>query len=168
MSSPAIVSKYITEIGATAEEIALLRTQYKVAASVHPKEIIMAVFEVIVDGQARYCCWSGGELTDTSDIPDSIAPIGFSPAGKVAFQMLARLPFVQRRLAFIQLRMGKTPLREKVLRAFRTTPHDMMLCFFGDLAKELDGHMHLAFNVQGMVAVKDCIGITLPPSTHVH
>lgn len=169
MSTPPILSKYITEIGAMPEEMDLLRTQFKVGKDVHPKEITMAVFEVIVNGTARYCCWSGGGAHLTEAPTDAASLVQhLSPAGLVAQQMLCRLPFFQRKLAFIQLRMGKTPLRDKILRAFSTTPPDLMLCFFGDLAKELDGHMHLAFNVKGYVALSDCIGIQAPPSGKVH
>lgn len=157
MTSP-IISNYIQGIPMPKDEYALLCKRAKFPKHHRPDEITTAVFQVLVDGEARYCCWSGGALQAAPDHPDAL-PIGLTDAGLIAFKQMRRLPFFQHKIAFIELRLGQTPIREKVLRAFRTTPTDMMLCFFGDLAKELDGHMHLAFNVQGLITVKDCIGI---------
>lgn len=154
MNAP-IISKQIMDIPLDAEDMALLRQQFKIPKGV--KTISLSVFEALVDSQPRYCCWSGGKIQAT----DSPIPVAFTPTGLAAFNALNKLPFFTGKIAFIELRMGRTPIREKVLRAFRNFPPEVMLCFFGDLAKELDGQMHQSMNVVGFVEVKDCVGIPL-------
>jgi hypothetical protein len=120
------------------------------------------VFEVTASRGPRarrvLACWSGGAL-DRSKVKDrtfikELSGIWFSPVGLGAFQAMMRLPACMDDYPAItplpvirELRVGKTPLREKVIDAVLEAPPGGRLCFLGDLAGELDGQMALAFNM---------------------
>lgn len=127
----------------------------------HDAEAVMCVFEVLVDAQVRYCCWAGGKLIGP---PPGVAgpPLpSLTVAGQAACLALAALPFVDDcKLVFHGLLPGKTPLRERVLWAFRQTQNmRAVLCFVGDLAGALNGQMATAFGLHGAVAVANCVGM---------
>lgn len=121
------------------------------------------VFEVQIDKQVRYCCWSGGTMRD--DQGQNMAEPRATLVGQAALEALAGLPFAdpQGTLVMKELRMGATPLREKVLKVFRQTADTReLICFIGDMAGELDGHMPKAFNMNGSVNLVDCVGLKKP------
>lgn len=126
-------------------------------------EVNLMVFEVQIDKQVRYCCWSGGTMHD--DQFQNVTEPRVTPVGQAALEALAGLPFAdpQGALVMNELRIGATPLREKVLKAFRRTADTReLICFIGDIAGELDGHMHKAFNMNGSVNWVDCVGLKKP------
>jgi hypothetical protein len=119
------------------------------------------VLEVEIDGQHRYCCWAGGIVPRTAD--GSAADwerVQLTLAGQAALEALTSLPFIKRSaLVFQEVRLGKTPLAQKVAEAFvRTAPFCAVIVFVGDLANELDGKMAPAFNLSGIVAVDEILG----------
>jgi hypothetical protein len=132
-------------------------------------DVSMTVFEVEVDGNIRYCCWSGGAL-----IPDPAGsghPVPhLTPAGQGACEALLRLPYLYgpdgeflHTLVFHGIAVGKTPLRDKVISAFRMSADvNAVICFVGDLAKELDGKMGVTFNVCGAVPIGEIAGMRRP------
>lgn len=132
-------------------------------------QVSMSVFEVEVDGMVRYCCWSGGDLIADPAGIDGPMP-SLTLAGEGACEALLRLPYLYddngnfaTTLVFHGLKLGATPLARKVQAAFRMTADTFaVICFVGDLAKELDGHMGPAFNVQGAIEIEDVRGMTLP------
>jgi hypothetical protein len=112
---------------------------------------VFCVFETTAsrgDRAARVlCCWSGGRV-DTEKGPV------FTPIGACAFDALMRLPLCMGEHPALdvvpvirEIRMGRTPLRDKVIDAILEAPPGARLCFLGDLAGELDGQMNLAFNI---------------------
>ncbi len=105
------------------------------------------VFEVDYDRKKYYCCWSGGELKDGQPY--------FTPVGKAAMEALVNLPMGnQDTLIFQELKLGPTPLRDKIKAALKRAPLNAKICFIGDLQDELDGHLHQAFNVvQGTINI---------------
>lgn len=163
MTDP-IRSKQICGIFPKPEALAKLRLQFEVPDPLPEDGLALSIFEVTVHGTTRYCCWAGGELLMPPEGRSEPPIPSLTPAGQATVETMIALPFFQGKLAFIQLVKGQTPIRTKVLDAFASTPEDMMLCFFGDLAKTLDGAMYRSMNMQDFVDVKDCIGI-MPPTS---
>lgn len=99
------------------------------------------------------------------DQGQNMAEPRITPVGQAALEALATLPFAdpQGALVMKELRMGVTPLREKVLKTFRQTADTReLICFIGDMAGELDGHMPKAFNMDGKVDLVECAGLKKP------
>lgn len=88
------------------------------------------------------CCWSGGRIT-----PDKQPEL--TAVGHGAVEALISIPPKFEGLIFAELRMGVTPLQDKVIARVLGAPDDARICFVGDLAGELDGKMSLAFNITG-------------------
>lgn len=156
-----ISSKVI--LGATAGPAidAQLRKEFKVPPTT---EVSLSVFEVRVDKTVRYCCWAGGEVTHGG--PEGGTP-KLTTIGQAAVDALGKLPFLAGlsglTLVFQELKLGPTPLRDKIVAAFRMTADSpTLIAFVGDLAGELDGHMGKAFNISGAVPVAECAGMALP------
>jgi hypothetical protein len=132
-------------------------------------EVSMSVLEVEVDNTIRYCCWSGGELLPDPDGIGGIMP-HLTLAGQGACEALMRLPYLYgsdgeflHTLVFHGIAMGKTPLRDKVISAFRMSADvNAVICFVGDLAKELDGKMGVTFNVYDTVPIGEIAGMRQP------
>jgi hypothetical protein len=132
-------------------------------------DVTMTVFEVEVDNTIRYCCWSGGELIPDPDGSGHPVP-HLTPAGVGACEALLRLPYLYgpdgeflHTLVFHGIAVGKTPLRDKVISAFRMTADvNAVICFVGDLAKELDGKMGVTFNVCDAVPIGEIAGMRRP------
>lgn len=88
------------------------------------------------------CCWSGGRVT-----PDKQPEL--TAVGHGAVEALVRIPPTFDGLIFAELRMGQTPLQQKVIDRILNAPPNTRICFVGDLSGELDGQMSLAFNITG-------------------
>ena len=98
------------------------------------------VFQIDYDRKRCYGCWSGGELRDGEPY--------LTPVGQAAMEALANLPIGDsNRFIFQELKLGPTPLRDKIKATLRRAPADSKICFFGDMQGELDGRLHQAFNV---------------------
>lgn len=155
---PAIRSRII--IGArctTATDKTLRMSTADVSAAT---QLNLPVFEVQVDNQIRYCCWSGGTMQDDSG--QDLATPRLTHVGQAALEALAMLPFVdpQGSLVIKELRIELTQLKSKVLRTFRQTAETReLICFVGDMSGELDGLMPMAFNVESPVNLADCVGL---------
>ena len=121
-----IVSRYIKGVSPSPESREMLNQMF----SVRPEqEMLFCVFEVQCDGSTYYCCWSGGRIEKGRPM---MTPTGGDD-----------------RLHIHELRVGLTPLREKVVNILRAKPAHARVCFLGDLNGELDGLMTKAFNVTG-------------------
>ena len=102
--------------------------------------INLMVFEIDYDRKKYYCCWSGGELKDGQP--------HLTLVGQAAMEALANLPMgSQDTLIFQELKLGATPLRDKIKATLKRAPLNSKICFFGDMQGELDGELHRAFNV---------------------
>jgi hypothetical protein len=108
------------------------------------QQISYMVLRAKLDGKTYYCCWSGGCIED--------GEVKFTEVGSAALETLVSLPVGKDdALVMQELKLGDTPLQQKVKNALRKLPSGSKVCFFGDMSGELDGHMHQAFNVVGTV-----------------
>jgi hypothetical protein len=126
-------------LGSKPEPGTLLELQQK--AGVPPdKSINLMVFETSFKDKKIYTCWSGGLIENGEPKLTLI--------GRAALEALVNLPIGNNELlVFQELKMGATPLREKVRAAVMKAAAGTKICFIGDMQGELDGHMHKAFNV---------------------
>jgi hypothetical protein len=126
-------------IGAKPSDKTLLKAQ-KALGLAPDQAMEFMVFEVEYDHDTYYCCWSGGYMENGEPF--------MTPAGQAAFEALANLPFGQKRLIIQELKLGETPLQDKIKMTLTRANAGDKICFFGDMAGELDGHMSPAFNLQ--------------------
>lgn len=99
------------------------------------------VLEVDYDRKKYYCCWSGGEIKNGEPHMTLI--------GQAAIEALSNLPLGRNDALIIQeLKLGETPLRNKIKATLKRAPANSKICFIGDMQGELDGHMAQAFNLQ--------------------
>jgi hypothetical protein len=127
-------------IGAKPSDKTLLKAQ-KALGLAPDQSMEFMVFEVEYDHDTYYCCWSGGYLEKGEPY--------MTPIGQAAFEALADLPMgVQKKVIIQELRLGETPLEDKIKFALTRAPVGSKICFFGDMAGELDGHMSPIFNLQ--------------------
>ncbi|MDH1069643.1 hypothetical protein N5B96_09155, partial [Acinetobacter johnsonii] len=56
-------------------------------------------------------------------------------------------------IIFQEVNIGKTPLKIKVKKALKKVPRNSVICFVGDMAKELDGVLLPILNVKGTISV---------------
>ncbi|WP_034947687.1 hypothetical protein [Erwinia oleae] len=99
------------------------------------------VFEVTYDHHKYYCCWSGGEIQNGEP--------KMTLVGQAALEALANLPLGNNdQLIIKELKLGPTPLRNKIKATLKETRPNAKICFIGDMQGELDGHMTQAFNLQ--------------------
>jgi hypothetical protein len=158
MSKPPLTSRFILGARPAPETADKLRADMDLGpdAQLNP-----SVLEVEVGGKLRYCCWSGGAFPRTPEGHSVARPedVQFTLAGQAAVEALLALPFLPHKvLIFQEMRLGQTPLRDKVLAAFeRSADVEAVVVFVGDLAKELDGHMATTFNLSGFVELDDII-----------
>jgi len=149
MNDGMIVSRWIFGAACDAAHMAQLRAASPGMAA--DTKVSMSVMETTASRGTRsrrvLCCWAGGDVTDDGEIMVSLV-------GRAAVNALMRLPACmddqpaeKGRLVFRQLRIGRTPLRDKVIDAVLEAQPGDRLCFIGDLAKELDGKMGPTFNI---------------------
>ncbi len=131
--------------GVTASEVTNQRFKKQIGLS-SQQQPMYVVLRVKLDGKTYYCCWSGGCVED--------GDVKLTEVGQAALETLAALPVGSNEtLVMQQLKLGPTPLQQKVKNSLRKLPSGAKVCFFGDMAGELDGHMHQAFNVVGTVDI---------------
>lgn len=136
-------SKLIT--GVTASDVTNRRLGKEIGLQAR-QQLAYMVFETKLDGKTYYCCWSGGALID--------GDVHLTQVGRAAMETLDGLPVGDNNtLVMQQLKIGATPLRDKVEATLRRFPSGSKVCFFGDMSGELDGEMHAAFNVTGSVEI---------------
>lgn len=135
---PRLVSRLILGATASPETLAEIRAHKPHLRAA--EKINFSVFESTVDGKVVYCCWSGGYIKDNHP--------HLTDVGRGAIEALLSMPLGQNEtIAFQELKLGPTPLREKVINCLLKVAPATKVCFVGDLAGELDGHMSLAFNI---------------------
>lgn len=107
------------------------------------RQAIFMVMETTVDKSVYYCCWAGGKLED--------GDVKLTKVGQGALDALLSLPLKDdgSKLFIQELAIGKTPLKKKVIKSLKNIPPGSRVCFVGDLAGELDGHMSKSFNLVG-------------------
>ena len=110
-------------------------------------QLNMMVFETSFKEKKAYTCMSGGVVEDGQP--------KLTLVGRAALEALINLPLGNNeKLVFQELKLGPTPLREKVRAAIMRAEPGMKICFIGDMQGELDGHMLKALNfVPGVIKV---------------
>lgn len=104
------------------------------------RAISLMVFETSFKDKKVYTCWSGGCIADGEP--------KLTLVGRAALEALLNLPLGDStKLVFQELKMGTTPLKDKVRMAIMRADPGTKICFIGDMAGELDGHMHKAFHL---------------------
>jgi len=112
------------------------------------KQINLMVFETKFKDKKVYCCLSGGAIVDGEP--------HLTLVGRGALEALSNLPMGdQTALIFQELKVGATPIRDKVRAAVMRAPAESKICFIGDMQGELDGVAFQALNV-----VKDVVNIS--------
>jgi hypothetical protein len=136
-----IVSRLILGASASPETEALVRIDKPQLGQF--EQINYSLFETTVGTKVVYCCWSGGYIKDNEP--------HLTIVGRGAFEALISMPLGQNELVvFQELKLGRTPLRQKIINCLQKVPPATKVCFVGDLAGELDGHMSIAFNPTGL------------------
>jgi hypothetical protein len=100
-----------------------------------------SVFETTLGEKTVYCCLAGGHL-------DSKGKVWFTAVGRAAFEALLRLPTTTEPVILRELKLGRVPLHYKIRETVEAAPPGACICFFGDMAGELDGVAFEALNVQ--------------------
>jgi hypothetical protein len=98
------------------------------------------VFETTCHGKTINICLSGGRMVDGE--PE------LTLIGSAAFEALIRLPGDCKAMVFKEIKIGKTPLREKVEQTIMEAPEGARICFFGDMSGELDGVLLDSLNME--------------------
>jgi hypothetical protein len=118
----------------------------------HPTEPDQAmgfsVFEIEHKGRIFYCCWSGGKMTAEGPM--------FTLIGLAAFEQLQNLPMGNNgRLVIQEMKLGKTPLKEKIIALLEGTPEHSKICLLGDIEGELKGQLAIVLNPVGVIELDD-------------
>lgn len=141
---PTIKSKLIS--GVVGNEVRNQKFRNEIGLA-YEQQLSYMVFETKVDDAIYYCCWSGGVIENGEPKLTEI--------GRAALEVLSALPVGNDdALYFQQLKIGATPLKKKVIRMLKEKPRGSKVCFVGDMSGELDGQMHLAFNLKGQKELK--------------
>jgi len=100
------------------------------------------LFESTIGDKTVYCCASGGELVNGQP--------QFTLIGMGALEALVNIPHRGKgteMVFFQELKIGPTPIKEKIKRALTEAPDGAKICFVGDMQGELDGHILPSMNV---------------------
>lgn len=107
-----------------------------------------SVFEIEYKGRIFYCSWSGGQL----------APQGLMMTliGRAAYEQLKNLPMGNSGPIVVQeMKLGKTPLKDKIIALLEATPEHSKICFLGDIEGDLNGQMGKVFNPVGVIELPE-------------
>lgn len=104
------------------------------------RQIALMVFETSFKDKKIYTCLSGGSIENGEPRLTLI--------GKAALESLVNLPMGDSStVIFQEVKVGPTPVREKMRAAVMRAPEGAKLCFIGDMQGELDGVAFKALNV---------------------
>lgn len=110
------------------------------------REARYMVLKVSLDNKTYYCCLSGGRLEN--------GEVLLTTVGSAAFETLMAIPVGKSdQVVMKEVKIGSTPLDQKVKTVLRKLPSGSKVCFFGDMEGELDGCFFDVFNVSGTVEV---------------
>lgn len=103
-----------------------------------------SVFELEYKGRIFYCCWSGGKMTPEGPMLTLI--------GQAALESLRNLPMGDNSVLIIQeMRLGVTPLKDKIIALLEKTKENSKICLLGDLEGELSGQIGNVFTPVGII-----------------
>lgn len=126
-------AEFLRDLEASEETLDKIRK----LSGVHRKvQMQFTVFKVKYGGKTLYMCLSGGEQVD--------GEIQFTPIGQGSLEAMCSLKRKDERIGALiirQLKLGSVPLEETIREIFEEVPEHSMICFYGDMAGELDGHI---------------------------
>jgi hypothetical protein len=136
-----IKMKFLVGTKPSAETMAAIQAAYP--DKVQPDaQMQFQVFELQYKGKTIYASWSGGKTT--SEGP------ALTLVGQAAFESLINLPFGSKgSIHFIEMKLGPTPLLQKVSEVLDHVPDQGRVCLYGDLSNELDGQIAVLFEPLG-------------------
>ncbi|MBA5204719.1 hypothetical protein F9U39_21365 [Pectobacterium versatile] len=102
--------------------------------------IALMVLEVEYDRKKFYCCLSGGKIINGEP--------HFTLVGQAAFEALANHQTPNETLTIQEIKVGETPLKNKVKATLKKAPSNSKICFIGDMQGELDGVLSSVFNIE--------------------
>ncbi|MCI7949320.1 hypothetical protein GOY59_02175 [Klebsiella pneumoniae] len=132
-----IKSRMIHGVQPNPDTLAEIRQQMGIGED---KEIVFMALEVEFDRKTYYCSLSGGKLEDGEPV--------LTLVGRAALEVIVNHPSPNDTLVFQQVKLGETPLKNKVKAALKNAPANSKICFFGDMHGELDGVLSDVFNIQ--------------------
>lgn len=104
------------------------------------------VFKTFIDDKPIFCCMSGGKMINGQPHLTSV--------GEATLAALCNITSSSKEvIIFQEVNIGKTPLKIKVKKALKKVPRNSVICFVGDMAKELDGVLLPILNVKGTISV---------------
>ncbi len=104
------------------------------------------VFKTFIDDKPIFCCMSGGKMINGQPHLTSV--------GEATLAVLCNITSSSKEvIIFQEVNIGKTPLKIKVKKALKKVPRNSVICFVGDMAKELDGVLLPILNVKGTISV---------------
>ena len=104
------------------------------------------VFKTFIDDKPIFCCMSGGKMINGQPHLTSV--------GEATWAVLCNSTSSSKEvIIFQEVNIGKTPLKIKVKKALKKVPRNSVICFVGDMAKELDGVLLPILNVKGTISV---------------
>lgn len=104
--------------------------------------VTFMLFKASVGHKTINCCMSGGRLDPKTNQPE------FTLIGLATMEALALTFPDATAMIYQEIKRGKTPLQEKIKAAILAAPEGALICFVGDMAKELDG-LSKEFNPTG-------------------
>ncbi len=108
----------------------------------HNMNFLFNVFEVSMPGKTLFCCLSGGEMREDGECY-------FTTLGQAALNTLAAIPRGSHDLIIRELKAGgKRSISQKISETLDYAEDGMKICFFGDMAGDLDGEIMPVFNLQ--------------------
>ncbi|MFO1432954.1 MAG: hypothetical protein U1F76_23055 [Candidatus Competibacteraceae bacterium] len=136
------LSSRLLPVGASELTNARLATSFGFSST---QSMGFLVFETTLGEKTVYCCLAGGCLADDGTV-------WLTAIGHGALEALMSLPTGSGTLILQELKLGRTPLHDKIVKAVDAAPPGARICFFGDLTGELDGVAFKALNVQAVMS----------------
>lgn len=133
---PTIKSKLVPYAQPSEETKSLLLKQMNLAEGTN---VQLMVLEVDYDRKKLFVCLSGGNLTNGEP--------QFTLVGQAAFEALSLIPTTSNTLTIQHIKLGETPLKNKVKAVLKNAPSNSAICFIGDMQGELDGVLSDIFNI---------------------
>lgn len=139
----AIIKSYLLEnVESSLENDLEIRKLNKLPMDVKLRFLVLKTF---IDDKPIYCCLAGGQMVNGEP--------HLTPLGEAALAALCNIPSSNKRvLIFQEVKLGQTPLKIKVKKWLKKVPRNGVICFVGDMTKELDGVLLPILNLKGVIS----------------
>jgi len=104
------------------------------------------VLKTFIDDKPIFCCLAGGKMINGEP--------HLTPLGEATLAALCNITSSSKEvLIFQEVKIGQTPLKIKVKKWLKKVPRNSVICFVGDMTKELDGVLLPILNLKGTLSV---------------